>query len=158
MLSTKTPCRKLYFAFALYAAVFLLAASGPTFGVDHTTSPGEPYGLAGKRLVFTNWYYIRPGQLDWKDDAGQSVYSGGKPAGPFESHFDKYDAPEGIRLVAQPAQRVGPIIARERPWEKMGIRGNSLIFDNGKYRMWGGSQMAAGKEGFKCYFESTDGK
>jgi hypothetical protein len=27
--------------------------------------PGTPYELAGKRIVFTNWYYIDPGDLDW---------------------------------------------------------------------------------------------
>ena len=26
--------------------------------------PGSPYELAGKRIVFSNWYYIQPGDLD----------------------------------------------------------------------------------------------
>ena len=36
--------------------------------------PGAPYELAGKRIVFTNWYYIQPGDLDWRDAKGKSVY------------------------------------------------------------------------------------
>src|SRR4051794_35227793 len=36
--------------------------------------PGAPYELAGKRVVFANWYYIQPGDLDWRDNGGKSVY------------------------------------------------------------------------------------
>ena len=25
---------------------------------------GKPYDLAGKRIVFTNWYYVQPGALN----------------------------------------------------------------------------------------------
>src|SRR5687767_1383257 len=106
-----------------------------SFAVDHTRSVGEPYELAGKRMVFTNWLYIRPGQIDWLNDKGESVYSSGDiEAGPTEAHFDNYLAPWGIRIAAQPAQRGEPILKREKPWEQMGINGTTLINDNGKYR------------------------
>src|SRR5687768_15567707 len=105
----------------LFFCCFVLAMTGSGFAVDHTRGVGEPYALAGKRMVFTNWHYIRPGQLEWKDADGKS-YSGGAAAGPFDSVFTNTDAPSGIRLVAQPAQRGGePIIRRERPWEQMGL-------------------------------------
>jgi len=26
--------------------------------IDHTKGPGEPYALAGKRMVFTNWLFL----------------------------------------------------------------------------------------------------
>lgn len=127
------------------------------WSVDHTRSVGEPYALAGKRMVFTNWYYIRPGQIHWVDDAGKSVYANETAAGPWDAHFRNYLAPHGIRLVAQPAQRGKPILNREKPWEKMGISGTALIHDGGKFRLWGGSQKSH-EEKFGCYFESTDGK
>jgi len=140
---------------AMLGAIGLHAAA---LAIDHTRSVGEPYALAGKRMVFTNWYYIRPGQLDWKDSAGKSVYASGEfQAGPNDAHFDIYLAPRGIRIVAEPAQRGQPIIRRQMPWEKMGISGNTLIHENGKYRLWAGAQEARGKS-FGCYFESTDGK
>src|SRR5204863_4995099 len=34
---------------------------------------GEPYVLAGTRIVFTSWYYVRPGGYAWKDDNDQAV-------------------------------------------------------------------------------------
>ncbi|MBI2432296.1 MAG: hypothetical protein HYV26_05445, partial [Candidatus Hydrogenedentes bacterium] len=34
--------------------------------------PGAPYELAGKRIVFANWYYIQPGDLDWLNGEGKS--------------------------------------------------------------------------------------
>ena len=44
--------------------------------------PGSPYELAGKRIVFTNWHYIQPGDLDWRDSTGKSVYVKGDE-GPY---------------------------------------------------------------------------
>src|SRR3989304_4635202 len=34
---------------------------------------GEPYELAGKRLAFTSWYYVRQGRFNWVNDQGQGV-------------------------------------------------------------------------------------
>src|SRR5688500_576595 len=96
--------------YGLLVSILSLIVTAPTSAVDHTRSVGEPYALAGKRMVFTNWYYIRPGQIDWVDDNGKSIYGGDTKAGPDDVHFRNYLAPRGIRLVAQPAQRIGPII------------------------------------------------
>jgi hypothetical protein len=60
---------------------------------------GEPYELAGKRLVFTNWYYVRPGDLDWQNDTGESVYVKGSE-GPWGAHYKGVDTPRRIRLIA----------------------------------------------------------
>jgi len=45
--------------------------------------PGVPYDLAGKRVVFTNWNFIQPGDLDWVNDEGKSVYVHGNATRPF---------------------------------------------------------------------------
>lgn len=116
---------------------------------------GEPYELAGKRLVFTNWYYVRPGSFAWVDDKGNGVTVVGSQ-GPWGAHFRRHDYPHGIRLVAQPAQRVGPILKFERPWEGMGVNIATLIHHDGRYRGWGGCQAKDGKK-YTCYFESSDG-
>ena len=119
---------------------------------------GEPYQLADKRLVFTAWHFVRPGAMDWLDDQGNSTYSNRRVKhGPFESHFVYRDEPSGIRLVAEPAQRIGPVIRRDKPWEKMGLGVYTLIHEDGTYRMWGRCQDAGG-ESNACYFESADGE
>lgn len=146
--------RRLFACVASCCFVFAIARTASA--VDHTRSVGEPYALAGKRMVFTSWYYIRPGQLEWKDVDGKS-YAGGAEVGAFESVFTNLDAPVGIQLVAQQAQRGDPILTRERPWEKMGIAGTSLIHDGDKFRLWCSSQKSH-EETFRCYFESSDGK
>ena len=64
---------------------------------------GEPYELAGHRMVFTNWYYVRPGDLDWVDDSGTSVYvSGNKDM--WGAHFQGVDTPRGIRITTKKPQ------------------------------------------------------
>src|SRR5687767_13433594 len=94
---------------AIFVVCFLACAT--SLAVDHTRSVGEPYELAGKRMVFTNWLYIRTGQIDWLNDQGESVYQGAEvEAGPNDAHFDNYFGPYGIRIVARPAQRGEPIL------------------------------------------------
>ncbi|MCA9450532.1 MAG: hypothetical protein KC931_25650, partial [Candidatus Omnitrophica bacterium] len=139
------------------ATLSLLFLSAPTWGIQHDQGAGEPYSLAGNRLAFHNWYYIRPGQLDWQDTDGQSVYGQSDvQAGRFESIFHYEDFPYGIEIKAHPAERRGPVLDRSEPWEKMGIRVSSLLQEDGKYRMWGTSQSEDGTD-YGCYFESTDG-
>src|SRR5690349_13443163 len=58
--------------------------------------PGAPYELAGRRVVFANWYFIQPGDLDWRDAAGKSVYVVGN-SGPTEAQHVGIAAPRGIR-------------------------------------------------------------
>ena len=107
---------------------------------------GEPYELAGKRIVFTNWYWIRPGSFGWYDDKGESVAVKGSE-GPWGAHFRRSEFPHGIRLVAQPAKRVGPLTKSEKPWEgESGVNLSTVMQDGGRYRAWGGSE----------YFESKD--
>ncbi len=115
---------------------------------------GEPYELGGRRWLFTNWFYIRPGDLAWLNDKGQSVTVAGNE-GPWAAHFQRSDSPHGVRLVAQPAQRVGPILKSERPWESKGVSINTLIHDGSKYRAWGPCWWEKSR-GF-AYLESTDG-
>src|SRR5437762_1478700 len=75
------------------------------WAVEHNKGQGEPYALAGKRLVFTNWIYVRTGQLDWVDDDGKSIFqSGSLKAGPMDAHFNPIMAPFGIRLSTEVAQ------------------------------------------------------
>ncbi len=131
---------------------------------DHAVEYGEPYALAGKRLVFLNWYYIRTGGFGWYDKSGEKV-SLTSPVRPEEAHLQRHDSPHGIRLVAQPAQRMGPLFQAENPWEQQanGAGGTTLttvIKDGGMYRGWEApfttSGNPPGQQNF-LYYESSDG-
>lgn len=130
-----------------------LAASAMALSAEAKT--GEPYALAGKRMVFASWYYVRPGSFSWVDDKGNGVSVVGAQ-GPWGAHFRRHDYPHGIRIVVEPAQKVGPIIGFERPWEGKGVNIGTLIHHDGRYKGWGGSQAADGRK-YACYFESKDG-
>ena len=121
-----------------------------------TKITGEPYELAGKRLVFTNWYYVRPGKFGWFDDEGNSVAVEAS-ADAWGAQLRRFDYPHGIRLVAQPAERLGPLLEPEHAWEQDGLDISTIIYDDGVYRGWGGCASESGGHRF-CYFESIDGQ
>jgi hypothetical protein len=97
--------------------------------------PGAPYALAGKRVVFANWYYIQPGDLDWRDATGKSVYVRGNDA-PFAAHHVGIHAPHGIRILAEKPEILGPL---DRP-HRMIVRDGEL------YKGWTDNE----------YYESKD--
>jgi hypothetical protein len=97
--------------------------------------PGAPYALAGKRIVFANWYFIQPGDLDWRDASEKSVYVSGD-SGPFAAHHVAINAPRGIRIVAEKPEILGPL---DRP-HRMILRDGNL------YKGWTNNE----------YFESRD--
>ncbi len=157
--------RRFLLALAALAAMALIDGPRPAAvgGESPATGPksgslppvfGEPYALAGKRLVFLNWFYVRPGGFSWLDSRGRSVAVVGNE-GPWGAHFRRNDWPYGIRLVAQPAQRMERILKSEFPWEAKGVSINTLIHDAGKYRAWGPCWWDKSR-GF-CYLESADG-
>ena len=133
----------------------VLRAAVAQEGAPPMTRTGEPYELAGNRLVFTNWHYIRPGGFGWYDDQGNNITVSGS-VGPWGAQLRHTDYPHGIRLVVQPAQRRGPIVVPERPWEAKGVQINTLLQDGGKLRAWGSCTSEAGT-GYACFLESTDG-
>jgi hypothetical protein len=127
--------------------------------IIHDKGYGEPYDVRGKRIVFTNWYWVRPGQMDWQDDSGKSVFADRSVmAGPFDSHFVNIDGPWGVRLIAEDAQRGGKLeIKPEHPWEAQGITITKMLpTPQGKIMAWG---TCAGEDGRErtCYLESSDG-
>ena len=118
---------------------------------------GEPYAMAGDRIVFTNWYYVKPGVLNWKDDEGKPVAARDHiKLGDWGAHFVTSDMPRGIQLTAQKAERYGPVIKRKKPWEEKGTVLRTLLEYEGKFRMYAGAQDANFKQ-VGCYYESDDG-
>lgn len=121
---------------------------------------GEPVDLSGNRLYFQNWHYIRPGSFSWSLPGGKRVgVTDAVPAA--AAQFQHHDQPHGIRLVAHPAGRTGPLFEAERPWEDgAGVALTTVIRDGGMFRGWGAPFTTSGDPpGQKhfVYFESNDG-
>ncbi len=139
----------------LALALVLSAASGPVPAQEApapapSRASGEPYRLAGSRIVFSNWYFVRPGSHAWVDDAGNGVSANrGARIEDWGAHFRTYDMPRGIRLVTRPATRRADVITPQKPWEKR-LSVNVLIRDGDRLRFWGTCPDA-------CYLESRDG-
>lgn len=148
------------FLWAAGATVAASAASQSARAAQSDIEYGEPYELLGSRLVFLNWHYIRTGSFSWRDAAGNSVGLA-SPVPPDAAYFATADQPRGIRLAAQPAQRVGPLFEAERDWEEgAGVAITTLLKDGGKYRGWGAPFTTSGDPpGQKhfVYYESDDG-
>ncbi len=149
------------------AAAAPMALSLPAQTADAGSSPseaktqfGEPYELLGKRLYFQNWHYIHPGDFEWALPDGKKVGTG--DAAPADAALFKHKhQPYGIRIVAQPAKRLGPLFEAEQPWEEgAGVALTTVIKDGGMFRGWGAPFTTSGDPpGQKhfVYFESDDG-
>ncbi|HZT32426.1 MAG TPA: hypothetical protein VFA33_21230 [Bryobacteraceae bacterium] len=120
---------------------------------------GEPYELAGKRLYFTNWYYIRPGTFSWKEDGRAVGLTDRVPAD--AAYLTRTDQPAGIRLTAKTASRMGPLLEADRAWEEgAGVALTTIIKDGGMYRGWGGPFTTSGNppgQNYFYYLESSNG-
>ena len=147
-------------AAAQFAAPLATRAGPESAGSADRVEYGEPYDLAGKRLYFTNWFYIRPGSFKWRDAEDKPVGLTARiPAG--AAHLTHVDQPWGIRLAAHPAERIGPLLEADRPWEEnAGVALTTVIKDGGMFRGWGGpftnSGDPPGQKHF-YYLESSDG-
>ena len=114
--------------------------------------------MFGRRIVFTNWQYVSPGSFNWLDDQGNGVAANRNAnIGDWGAHFKTTDTPRGIRITAQPAERRGDIIPKERPWEARSIAVKTLLKDGDTYKLWATCVDAAG-QGNACYYESADGQ
>ena len=123
--------------------------------IHHELGWGEPFEMMGKRMAFTTWYWVRPGQFDWQDDEGKSVFADRSvmaKANDPHTHWVEYDLPHGIQLLCEPAQKGEFPIEPEYPWEKDGIEITGLLQLEDKIMAWGNCKPGGG-----CYFESKDG-
>ena len=96
---------------------------------------GEPVRLLGKRIVFTNWFFVDQGYFEWLDDAGRNVSVVGDQ-GPDEARFNPLPRnPFGIKLLTHPAQRGEPLAQPDSPWDSGSGLGTLLQLD-GRYHAW----------------------
>ena len=45
----------------------------PVSGQEPLRQANGPYEIEGKRIVFTNWFYVRAGDFKWLDKDGNNV-------------------------------------------------------------------------------------
>jgi hypothetical protein len=122
-------------------------------------APMEPKGPQ----PFVDWRYVRAGFVGW--------YAGDQRVGVWEeapaNTIGVPKAPFGIRLQAQTAECIGPIIARDKPWEYT-YHINTVMYDEGVYRAWcecipsdhfegGDLAWPLGHGNVMAYVESDDG-
>jgi hypothetical protein len=156
--------RELFAAVPIAGMTPLLHADSPATLSGDSQEPSpydgnqktERYILLGKRMVFTNWYFVRQGNFTWLDKDGKSVFFSKQALGPWDARFQERALPRGVKLVAQAAQRIGPTIAPERPWEQAGVSINTVIQEHGLFRAWAVC-FWSGQKSVPAYFESQDG-
>lgn len=132
-------------------AALLLAGNGaraereilPGISTDRVVL-GKPYDLLGKRIVFTNWYYIDPGDLDWWDKNDKSVYVDGNEA-VNASRFVGIRPPHGIKIAARKGSVIGP-------FENVPYR--SILQDGDTYKGWTSTEYYESKDGMQWEMKS----
>jgi hypothetical protein len=119
---------------------------------------GEPVQLAGKRLIFTHYHYIRPAGFGWYDDKGNNITVSGT-AGLWDANIRVTEAPVGIRIVAYPAERSlepHPGIPAAKPWEEGTVSLGHTFYDeeDGLFKTW--TTCSAKGQSRRCYLQSRD--
>ncbi|NLC67469.1 MAG: hypothetical protein GX754_01505 [Clostridiaceae bacterium] len=121
---------------------------------------GDPYKIQGKRIVFTNWYFVQQGSFGWYDSEGRNVTVRGDQ-NPFEATFKSYNYPWGIKIRVNEASKFGPVIKTEEEWEAGGPGLGTIIKEDGIYKLWGvtgwGSSLPSKGINYLAYYESNDG-
>jgi len=150
-----------------FALVLLFASAA----IAQTSQPScdEGFNLYG---YTASVYPLPPGPhlfIDYRYiDAGQTRYEfpDGKEAPRYGGDVSKIDtivavpqqSASNIRVEAQKAEKLGPILASDQPWEFM-VGYPTLLRDQDKFRMW---YAVAADDGDRageavCYAESDDG-
>lgn len=120
-----------------------------------TIATGEPYALAGKRLAFTSWYYVRVGSFSWIDSKGENANVVGNAA-PDEAAFVPNDRPTGIRLKAEKAGGILKPIIEPDPQKEEDVKVGTVLQNDSFFQAWGDCAMRDGQH-LPAYFESSDG-
>ena len=108
-------------------SVCRLPAARTAWGAPQDVDPCGGYTVAPpKEFLFTDVRHIEVGDLQWLSPEGKPIPVAGPPDPPVRAHAVLGSVPRGIRLVAQPARKEGPI-------EELPTR---VLYHDGLYRSW----------------------
>jgi hypothetical protein len=148
------------------ASALLVALSAGAAPAQVDRFYGEPVALRGNCIYFTSWKYVRQGSFGWKIEVDPAASEADRNVGAWlagdgtrPAHFETSDMPQGIRLVAQKADKV--------PFQPGQLA--AQVFDQGKYKTWytldpcpdpepqsSKDKILPGHNAHICYAESTD--
>lgn len=80
------------------------------------------------KLLFFDWRHVQCGGLSWRDATGDAVPLSHPPGEPVPLSATPVRVPHGLRLLAQPARKLGPM----DEWKGWG----RIIWHEGVYRTW----------------------
>ena len=105
----------------------------------------DTHDLGSKKHVFIDWDLIEP---------GNAVLGDGSP--------ESWEMPYGLRLaVHEPSIEPVQLLRADKPWETYALAHQTLIEDEGHYRMyylaWDPRKKGAPSSSMLCYAESADG-
>jgi hypothetical protein len=89
---------------------------------------------------FLDWYGIWPGATGYEPD-GRAWIS---------------DAPRGVHLAIQPAEKSAPFLRPEKPWERQTLNHFTVRYDDGRFKLWY-TGYAPWHGNMLLYAESPDG-
>jgi len=122
----------------------------------------SPFRLRSNAILFHDWRYVDHGEPRWATEEGNVLGLWSSKPVPALKWVGRR-IPRGIGLRVVSAAKSDAVVRPDRPWEAV-IFGASLVFDQGKYRMWYEtvppehiSQGIAGDYNLLCYAESGDG-
>ncbi len=121
----------------------------------------EPYKLGSGPHLFIDWRYVYSGQIQYNIPDGTEV--GHVAAGLSEDIIPKVrttpkHVPFGIRIEAQPAESIGPVLPIDKPWEYL-IAYVNVIKVGDELRMYYEAipSRDSSKPGNLCMATSKDG-
>ena len=118
---------------------------------------GNPYRFDSGPYLFTDWRYVVPGTIVYRSSTGEELAL--KGSGSIEGiTTSPVQVPSGVHLEAQRAEKIGPLILNDKPWEHQ-IAHSSLHYLDGKYRLWYWAKPLKDEDtttGLLCYAESPD--
>lgn len=126
--------------FLLLCAV-LLGANLPMFATTSTVPASATTHL------FWNWGKVDPGDtkflLDRNQVGAESQQVLDRVGRYYRIEFAdgptppvRFNVAHGVRITVEKARKIGPWLKPDQPWEVMGINQGTLLWDNGRYRLW----------------------
>ena len=116
--------------------------SGPSLFAN---PPKREIARDGRLFLFLDWFHVQKGEMKVSLDPERISSEGRKILDTYERDFNKKfdqtghglksDAPYGVQIVQETAERGKLWLVADQPWEKS-VSSPTVLFDEGRYRCW----------------------